>query len=262
MAASGIGWQAGRMFRKSRYHAPAGFFAAEAAGLGWLAVPCGAPVVGVRDIGPDFIALDRLTPVPATPEAAEEFGRRLVRTHDAGAVAFGCRPDGYDGDGWIGDAPLPYGRHEHWGRFYAELRLAPYAATAEKSGTLDPATIRTLDGLCERLDGGEFDDDTPPARIHGDLWAGNVVYTAHGVTLIDPAAHGGHRITDLAMLALFGAPHLARILDAYAEASGRLPDRWRSLLPLHQLHPLLVHTVLFGAGYGAQVAAVLRRLGG
>ncbi len=29
------------------------------------------------------------------------------------------------------------------------------------------------------------------------------------------AAHGGHRETDLAMLALFGAPHLEAILRAY-----------------------------------------------
>ena len=70
--------------------------------------------------------------------------------------------------------------------------------------------------------------------------------------MIDPAAHGGHRITDLAMLALFGAPQLGRVLAAYAEASEHLPDRWRDLVPLHQVHPLLVHAVLFGGGYVAQ----------
>ena len=54
------------------------------------------------------------------------------------------------------------------------------------------------------------------------------------------------------MLALFGAPHLGRVLAAYAEASEHLPDRWRDLVPLHQVHPLLVHAVLFGGGYVAQ----------
>ena len=39
-----------------------------------------------------------------------------------------------------------------------------------------------------------------------------------GGVLIDPAAHGGHRETDLAMLALFGAPHLEEILAGYQEA--------------------------------------------
>jgi fructosamine-3-kinase len=30
-------------------------------------------------------------------------------------------------------------------------------------------------------------------------------------------------------------------------------------VPLHQLHPLLVHAVLFGAGYGRQAGAAARR---
>jgi fructosamine-3-kinase len=50
------------------------------------------------------------------------------------------------------------------------------------------------------------------------------------------------------MLALFGAPHLDRILDGYT-ATVPLADGWRSRVPLHQLHPLLVHVCLFGAGY-------------
>jgi fructosamine-3-kinase len=75
--------------------------------------------------------------------------------------------------------------------------------------------------------------------------------------VIDPAAHGGHRETDLAMLALFGAPHLAGILRGYAETAP-LADGWRSRVPLHQLHPLLVHACLFGAGYAAQVTAAAR----
>src|SRR6478752_4834379 len=54
---------------------------------------------------------------------------------------------------------------------------------------------------------GTFDSAEPASRLHGDLWSGNVLWTAREAVLIDPAAHGGHRETDLAMLALFGAPH-------------------------------------------------------
>ena len=103
-----------------------------------------------------------------------------------------------------------------------------------------------------------YDDDAPPARIHGDLWSGNVLVTAAGFVLIDPAAHGGHRITDLAMLDLFGAPYLDRILSAYESAASWLPPRWRSLIGLHQLHPLLVHAAIFGGGYGARAVAIAR----
>jgi fructosamine-3-kinase len=76
--------------------------------------------------------------------------------------------------------------------------------------------------------------------------------------LIDPAAHGGHAETDLAMLALFGLPHLERVLAAYTEAAP-FADGWRERVGLHQLHPLLVHAVVFGGGYGSRAGELARR---
>jgi fructosamine-3-kinase len=105
---------------------------------------------------------------------------------------------------------------------------------------------------------GEFDDDRPAARIHGDLWSGNVIFTSAGVVLIDPAAHGGHGLTDLAMLHLFGAPYLETITAAYAEAA-ELPEGWVDLIGLHQLHPLLVHAVSHGPSYGAEAGRIAER---
>ena len=110
------------------------------------------------------------------------------------------------------------------------------------------ADRRAVGSLLDRLGSGEYDDDRPPARIHGDLWAGNVLWGPDGAVLIDPAAHGGHPEADLAALALFGAPHLGTILGAYAEEAG-LDAGWRRRTPLHQLHLLLLHAVLFGGGY-------------
>ncbi len=102
------------------------------------------------------------------------------------------------------------------------------------------------------MSGGDFDDADGPARIHGDLWSGNVMWTPEGVVLIDPAAQGGHRETDLAMLALFGCPYLGEVLAGY-ESVRPLRDGWRDRVGLHQLYPLLAHVVLFGGGYGRQV---------
>jgi fructosamine-3-kinase len=99
----------------------------------------------------------------------------------------------------------------------------------------------------------------PPARLHGDLWHGNVVWDRGGhAWVIDPAAHGGHRETDLAMLALFGAPFLDRILAAYQETRPLAPG-WPQRVPLHQLHPLLVHAALFGPAYGQRAVEAARR---
>ncbi len=80
-----------------------------------------------------------------------------------------------------------------------------------------------------------FDDGSPPARLHGDLWAGNRIVDRDGASwLIDPAAHGGHREFDLAMMRLFGGFGAEAFdeLRRRASAGGRLarsggapPDR-------------------------------------
>ena len=67
--------------------------------------------------------------------------------------------------------------------------------------------------------------------------------------LIDPAAYGGHREVDLAMLRLFGSPG-RRFLAAYEERYPLAPGH-EERVALYQLFPLLVHAALFGGGYPA-----------
>ena len=234
-------------------------YAAEAAGLTWLAAagPSAAKVVVVREVSTRHLVLDRLSPTRATRATAYAFGAALAHTHSAGAAAFGQPPDGWDGGGYIGTQPLTLRPVDHWGSFYADQRLLPYAHNAYRRGNVSIETLRAVERVADRLHAGEFDDGRPPARIHGDLWSGNIVSTTDGVVLIDPAAHGGHGLTDLAMLHLFGAPELAAITAAYVAAAD-LQAGWQSLIGLHQLHPLLVHAVSHGPAYGhraGQVAA-------
>jgi len=239
------------------------FFAVEAAGLRWLAAagPEAARVVRVLEVGGNHLVLEHLHAVPATREAAEDFGRALVHTHRAGAPAFGSPPAGHDGDGYIGKQAMTLRPEASWGTFYAAQRLLPYASAARDRDRLSARGMALVERVCERLTAGELDDGDEPSRLHGDLWAGNIVHTAAGVVMIDPAAHGGHRLTDLAMLALFGTPHLDAVLGAYAEEAG-LPPGWRELLGLHQLHPLLVHAASHGAAYGAEAEQVAQRYAG
>jgi fructosamine-3-kinase len=194
--------------------------------------------------------------VPGRPDRkkAEEFGRRLATLHRAGANAFGEAPPGGPEDARIGAAPMRNRPAPDWADWYAADRVLPYLRAAHDGGLLDDEGTGVIERAVERIEV----PPEPPARLHGDLWSGNVLWSTDAVWIIDPAAHGGHRETDLAMLALFGCPHLDAILAAYDEADP-LADGWRERVPLHQLFPLLVHTVLFGGGYGAQAVRAAQR---
>lgn len=248
-------------FRKHRPHAPAGFFACEAAGLRWLRVEGGPPVADVLSVGDDHVELVRLREIEPTHQSAQVFGRQLATLHNAGAAAFGCPPEGWHGDGFFGPLdqplPMPAGAHESWGEFLAVRRIEPMLAAGLRRHVFTPADATALHTLADRLRAGEFDDDDSPARLHGDLWSGNVLWTPDGATLIDPAAHGGHRESDLAMLALFGFPFLNTAIDGY-QLVHPLREGWQHRIELHQVYPVGMHAVLFGGGYGAQ----LRRLVG
>ena len=249
--------------RKRRAGAPRGFFACEAAGLAWLAVPGGPRVVRVVDVGEDHLDLERLAEVSPTSDDARAFGRALARLHDAGAEAFGAPPDGWSGDGFFGplDQPLPLraALAERWGEFYADARLAPLREDLGARGRLSTAMADGLDAVMADVRAGRWDDGEAPARLHGDLWSGNVLWTGDGAVLIDPAAHGGHRMTDLAMLELFGAPFLEAVRAGYGEVHP-LPAAYADLVALHQLYPLGMHAVLFGGGYGRDLERLLARV--
>jgi fructosamine-3-kinase len=241
-------------FVKRNANAPNGFFACEAGGLRWLSgVDGGASCARVVSVDATSLTLQRLDSVAPSRDAAYEFGRRLAVTHDAGAAAFGAGPDGWDGPGFFGplSQPLPMSLRPHrgWGDFYADERLALMADLA--APRLSASTRAAIDSVAARCRAGDFDDDDQPARLHGDLWSGNMMWTPDGVVLIDPAAHGGHRETDLAMLALFGCPHYEAIIAGYQRVRALEPS-WRNRIGLHQLFPLLAHVVLFGGGYAQQ----------
>lgn len=239
----------------SRAGPPAGFFEAEAAGLRWLGEAGTVRVPEVISVSPSRLVLTWVEPGPANLDAMTELGRALAGLHASGAPSFGVRWAGF-----IGVLPLDNTPAERWPAFYAEQRVLPYLRLAVDAGRIDADDVRAVESVLARLDdlGGPPE---PPARLHGDLWAGNLICARDGHTyVVDPAAHGGHRETDLAMLALFGAPHLGALLDAYDEAAP-LADGWRDRVALHQLHPLLVHAATFGGDYGSRAGAAARRYG-
>jgi fructosamine-3-kinase len=258
-----------RVFVKTSADAAPGAYAAEAAGLRWLGAAGALPVPEVLAVDARWLALKWVDGGGRLDEAA--LGRGLAAVHRAGAECFGALPSGGDGGdgicpgaGAVGDAPyvlgplvLPNAPGDSWPAFYAESRLLPLVRMAADRGALDAGGVRAVESVAARIEelAGPAE---PPARLHGDLWSGNVHAGADGRPwLIDPAAYGGHREIDLAMLSLFGSPSSA-FGAAYDEVWPRA-DGHAERVALYQLLPLLVHAVLFGGGYGASARRAAER---
>ncbi len=248
----------GEAFVKTRSDAAPGEYAAEAAGLAWLAEPGQLRTPQVLDVHDEYLALEWIAPGRLDEAGAELLGRGLALTHAAGAPCFGW-PARETAAGF-GSLRLPNEPAADWPEFYARRRLAPLAQIAHDRRALPRGAIEAIEDVCESMH--ELTGPTePPARLHGDLWSGNAMADSDGrPVLIDPSAYGGHREVDLAMLRLFGAPS-ERVFDAYDEVSP-LADGWRDRVELYQLLPLLVHALLFGGSYCAAAERVALRYAG
>lgn len=243
------------IFAKSLDGAPPGFFAAEAAGLGWIADACTVPTPEVIAVSDELLLLEWVPRGEPTARSAQRFGADLAGLHRSGAAGHGAPWPGFIGRLAMDNAAVA---SAEWAEFFAVRRIEPYLRAARDAGHLSVADAGAVSAVLAALDSLGVPSE-PAARLHGDLWSGNVHWSAAGPAyLIDPAAHGGHRESDLAMLALFGAPYLADILAAYDEAAP-LGSGWRERVALHQLFPVLVHAVMFGGSYGARAGALARR---
>jgi fructosamine-3-kinase len=241
-----------RVFVKTHPHPPSGFYEAEADGLallrdtGAIRVP---HVLAVGDATSPFLALEWIEAAPRGAGFEEAFGRALATMHGVTLGSYG-----HTRDNFIGPLPQTNAPMDAWPSFYRDRRLVP--AIAHAAPGLDHEARRALDDVLDRVERLAATDE-PPSVVHGDLWAGNVMADEAGAPcLVDPAAYGGHREIDLAMLMLFGAPS-ERFFSAYDEVMAREPG-FDARVPLYQLYFLLVHVALFGAGY---LSSVKRALG-
>jgi protein-ribulosamine 3-kinase len=244
-----------RLFMKTHRKAPRGMFQAEARGLAWLAEARALHVPGVVAVGDDrvsFLVLELVEPGPRRRGFDEELGRALATLHRVSPATFGL-----DHDNFIGSLQQSNRRHARWADFFQSERLEPQLRLAVEQGRATAAMRRGFERLFARL-ATLVGPEEPPARLHGDLWGGNLHVTRDGAPcLIDPAAYGGHREVDLAMMRLFGG-FGERVFSAYSEAFPLAPA-YAERVPLYQLYPLLVHVNLFGGGYAASVERVLER---
>jgi len=243
------------VFLKTNARAPLTMFAAEARGLeflreaGALRIP---EVLAVSAVGeaPPFLLLELIRSKAPRPDFDEQLGRGLANLHRFGAPCFG-----FSDQNFIGRLVQENRAHASWADFYREQRLRPQLRAAEAAGLVPLSVRRKFEQLFDKLH-ELVGQPEAPARLHGDLWGGNLHVDEQGAPcLIDPAVYGGHREMDLAMMRLFGG-FSERVFAAYAEAFP-LSSGHAERVQLCQLYPLLVHLNLFGRGYLRSVERAL-----
>lgn len=261
------------VYTKSRSYAPERFFECEGKGLQWLEEThkFGGPrVAKVFDWGKDYLNIERIDTVSPTPLAAFEFGASLAHMHDYGAKYFGQAPASYDGTCYFGPlsdpVDMPTGTWSNVIDYLADGRLRPMVELGISRGSLTKSdlalTNEVIDALSDLLG---LSAEDKPARVHGDLWSGNVLWTKSEdgehteAVLIDPAAHGGHREEDLAMLHLFGISYFKQILDGY-QSVHPLKSGFEKRMIIWQLYPIAGHCVFFGGGYVSEYRDMCRRV--
>lgn len=243
----------------------------EAAGLRWLRDAAGAATVDVLGLDSSGLHLQRLETGFESATAAGQFGTALAKTHAAGAPGWGAAPPSWHrtvaNKGAMPMSVVPAAdppSTEAFGVWLIRERLAPMVRIASDHGDLPASLRQSFEKLYRLLQNGDFDSPqpaavtAPAARLHGDLWAGNLMWTRTGVVLIDPSAYGGHAETDLGECGLFGTPYMSEIYAGY-NAVSPLAAGWEERVALHRLYMLTLHLALFGTGYLGSVAAILDR---
>jgi fructosamine-3-kinase len=226
----------------------------EARGLSWLAEPGCLAVAGVRAVSDahPILVLDWIESAPRRDDFDEALGRGLAALHRAGPDRFG-----FPEDNFIGSLRQSNTMSDSWPDFYGQCRLSPLLRRARDDSKLDEGVVRDAESLITRLD-LRCGPPEPPARLHGDLWGGNLMVGNDGAAcLIDPAVYGGHREIDIAMMRLFGgfSPRTFAAYDEQYPLAAGADER----VGLYQLYPQLVHVLLFGGGYASSFASTVRQ---
>lgn len=251
----------GEFFAKWSHEVPADIFLREAEGLEALrAVPSGIVIPRViaaaspQGLDPAYLILEYLVPESRGGFAHEALGRGLAALHRARADAFGFPAASYCGLTKQDNRSM-----NSWPEFYRERRLRPLLSALSHQDVLSAAERQVYDRLMDRLH-DLLPPTSVPSLIHGDLWAGNVLGSARGPALVDPACAYADREMEFGIATLFGGLS-ETALRAYDE-TWPLPAGWRDRNPLYQLYHLLNHAVLFGGHYGEDALRIATRYAG
>ena len=231
---------------------PASFYAHEVAGLKALGQAVNVPeVIATGEIEHDaYLILEFLE---IGDGSQYELGQTVARVHRVTAKQFG-----FDQSNLVAKLPKDNSWQNDWTTFYLKQRLDPLVARVQTHGLWNASRQSAYERVRQTIVRENQGRPIQPSLLHGDLWAGNYLFTADGVpTLIDPDVLYGDREFDLAMTTIFGgftAEFYRGYQDAYPLTTG-----YTERLPHYQLYYLLAHLNLFGETYGEAVDQTLAR---
>ncbi|WP_100658297.1 fructosamine kinase family protein [Alteromonas flava] len=170
-------------------------------------------------------------------------------------------PECFDGNasqyGWVtnnylGATEQINSTNANWSDFFLQNRIEYYLRQ------LKAATKVVNSAVLQLVEQQLAQHQPQPCLLHGDLWHGNIGFSASAPVIFDPAIWIGDPECDLAMAELFGG--FAKVFfSAYHQqlpASSELERR----RPIYQLPHALNHWLMFGDTYQGMVETLVSRI--
>jgi|GEM_PF-1676918 len=234
-----------KIFIKADPYLPSELFQAEAKGLNLLKESQSVKVPEVLAVGKNFIATKYINGFSAKESVAYDLGIQLAKLHKNKAEFFGTS--------WplfIGSIELPQLIVYSWQDYQEKIRLYPLFKTISSQKLLGKKELDLFNTLLENL--AKIPHPAKAALVHGDLWGGNIIWTNSNAYLIDPSAHYGDPMCDIAMMQIFCPNFIDLILKGYVEIAGPF-DEFKADIELNKTFYLAVHLILFGSSYEASL---------
>lgn len=203
--------------------------------------PGALQVPDVIRVSASELVLPRIDDRPAFREQMAALGKGLAFMHRQTMPCYGLNHDNL-----IGLSRQFNVLMDDWGAFFLDYRLKPQVRMIADSRVKAEFESRLAEHA-SALWGFLNRHCSHPSLLHGDLWAGNVLFDQDGPWLIDPAVYYGDREADLAMTELFGgfSPAFYQAYDSVYPRS----EAYGMKRPIYNLYHTLNHYNLFGGSY-------------
>jgi fructosamine-3-kinase len=197
-----------------------------------------------------FLVLEYLPLQMETELGWQQLGEQLAALHAQHEQAM----FGFDWDNFIGLTVQPNQWQSSWSSFFSEQRLGWQLQLLAEQGF----GVGNIDKMVEQSRQLLAHHKPLPSLLHGDLWRGNIGFTAEGPVVFDPACYFGDREADVAFTGLF-----ARFPEAFYQsyqAVYPLHEGYQQRKSLYNLYHVLNHANQFRGSYLLQAQELIKQL--